>query len=699
MDVDGWLPPLPVITGLDAALRALRDVPPHEPTRRLDALVGVVDWLAEEGGACPLPPGAGLGEGSAWARLWVLVAVLRHRPDDAAVLGALVAATVGEARSVAFLAQTGIAAETRLLGELADRLARKVLPSVDDGVELDGIFAALLPAGRRGLLVDAPVALVEELLALLGQAAPSLHGAWTRFEAGCADAIAVAGLRLATVGLGEDVRQRCTPTPLSMSPFLLLARACDAPLPPDVAPRAAHLQAIAAAVPACRAEVHQVRAGLERGSVSADLVFRLELLERLLQRLELLTAVLGPGPGRTARVLAALGALGEARDAATTVRGLVRSTSRLLARRIVETAGATGEHYIAVDSHEYRRMWWSAAGGGVLMAVVAPVKFLLTWLKLPLFFAGVAAGLNYAAAFVCMQVLGLTLATKQPSMTAAALSGSIGTSHDAGGRAAVVSLIARTTRTQLAAIAGNLGALVPVTILLHFLILGSFGRTFLDHGEADRVLVAHGLTTSGSVVFAALTGVWLWLSSLAAGWADNWVRWRRLPEALRTSRRIRATLGAERAARLATAVDAAAGPFVGNVVIGMLLGLTPAVAGFFGAPIEIRHITISTASVVLAALTLDAGDQHLGALLQAVAGLAGIAAMNFLVSFALALAVALRARDVDASLVGGLLRDVAREALRHPTVFLTPPGDKALINSTKDKMSDLSGDADPPPRA
>jgi len=134
-------------------------------------------------------------------------------------------------------------------------------------------------------------------------------------------------------------------------------------------------------------------------------------------------------------------------------------------------------------------------------------------------------------------------------------------------------------------------------------------------------------------------------------------------------------------------------------VIGMLLGLTPAVAGFFGAPVEIRHITISTASVVLAALTLEAGDQHVGALLQAIAGLGGIATMNFVVSFALALAVALRARDVDAGLVGGLLRDVAREVLRHPTVFLIPPADEDSVTSKKIKTSNKSGAADQPPRA
>lgn len=54
----------------------------------------------------------------------------------------------------------------------------------------------------------------------------------------------------------------------------------------------------------------------------------------------------------------------------------------------------------------------------------------------------------------------------------------------------------------------------------------------------DSVGNLHDLLHSGTVFYAALTGVLLWLSSLGAGWLENWIVYRRLPEALAKHRRL-----------------------------------------------------------------------------------------------------------------------------------------------------------------
>src|SRR4029077_15162991 len=72
---------------------------------------------------------------------------------------------------------------------------------------------------------------------------------------------------------------------------------------------------------------------------------------------------------------------------------------------------------------------------------------------------GLLAACNYAGSFIAMQLLGFTLATKQPGMTGAALAGALkdgGHNHDA-----VVTMIARLTRSQLAAAAGNVSMVIP----------------------------------------------------------------------------------------------------------------------------------------------------------------------------------------------------------------------------------------------
>ena len=658
---------------LEAVFRALDRTTIDDPRARLDALCLLSEWLdSDDGSWFDLVSDENAGSRGRSGRIDALTTVLRERADTAVVLGDFTAALLTQMKAAEFLARVGVASETRLLSEIGNRLARKLLPTVDDGIDAGSIVDALFV--QRGVLAATDASLLA-LVELLLQRSPSLREGLTCLEGEVVDAATIVGLRLLQLSVVEDVRARAPTQRLTESPFVRLARATDALVRAGTDERGSAAAAVAAAIGPASIEIAAVREGLETGSVSADLVFRIDVIERLLARLTLLVNLLAPSDGRFGRALAALRIFVDARTTDTTLRGLVRESSRLLARRIVETSGRSGEHYIASTTTEYRHMWWSAAGGGAVMAFVAPLKFLLGWLKLPLFFAGLAAGLNYAVAFVVLQVFGLTLATKQPSMTAAALAAAVDSDRDDARRQQLVALIARTVRTQLAAIIGNLGVIVPVSVALHFVLLATLDRPFLDPTYATRVLGAHHLLASGSVLFAALTGVWLWTSSMVGSWFDNWLRHRRVPDGLRSSRRIRRLIGVARSVKLAAIVDRSAGAFVANVTIGLLLGLTPAVAGFFGMPLDIRHITISTASVTLATLTLGVSGVHVDTILWAVAGLAAIAVMNFAVSFALALGVALRALDIDATVLRTLIPEVLVELRTRPLSFIVPPRD------------------------
>jgi site-specific recombinase len=68
-----------------------------------------------------------------------------------------------------------------------------------------------------------------------------------------------------------------------------------------------------------------------------------------------------------------------------------------LARKIIERAGHTGEHYITSSRGEYFKMLLSAGGGGVLTAGTAALKFLIGWAHLAVR-RGMLAATNYAAA-------------------------------------------------------------------------------------------------------------------------------------------------------------------------------------------------------------------------------------------------------------------------------------------------------------
>ena len=115
----------------------------------------------------------------------------------------------------------------------------------------------------------------------------------------------------------------------------------------------------------------------------------------------------------------------------------------------------------------------------------------------------------------------------------------------------------------------------------------------------------------------------------------------------------------------------------GNVSLGLLLGMLPVFGKFLGVPLEVRHVTLSTGSLAFAGSALGAEATVQTHYLLAAAGIVLIGALNFGVSFALALAVALRAsarwqrgtRSFTADLMAGL----AKRIRRNPLEFLFPP--------------------------
>jgi site-specific recombinase len=119
---------------------------------------------------------------------------------------------------------------------------------------------------------------------------------------------------------------------------------------------------------------------------------------------------------------------------------------------VIERAGRTGEHYVTSSRREYWRMLGSAAGGGVITAGTAIGRFLIKWGQFPLFVDGALSSLLYAGSFLLIQFLGFTLATKQPSMTAAALAGTI---RDQAGPDRLTDLVALIARISRVAVRGR----------------------------------------------------------------------------------------------------------------------------------------------------------------------------------------------------------------------------------------------------
>jgi site-specific recombinase len=314
----------------------------------------------------------------------------------------------------------------------------------------------------------------------------------------------------------------------------------------------------------------------------------------------------------------------------------------------------------------------SAAGGGFLTCGTAAAKFLVKWGHWPLFIDGALSAVVYAGSFIVMQLLGFTLATKQPSMTAAALAGTIRDRSGPGRLDELVRLIARIARSQFAAAAGNVSAVIVTALAFDALCQRLGGAPFLDEATSKGVIASFDPLGSGTIFFAALTGVLLWVSSLFAGWFENWIVYRRLPEAIE-HHRLGKRFGRARMAKLARFLERQASGFGGSIALGTLLGMVPVFAKFVGLPLDVRHVTLSAGSLTLSMSSIGVEGAGTGPFVMAALGIAIIGLLNFGVSFALALVVALRARDVPRGERRTLPIAVLRHFFRKPLAFFYPP--------------------------
>jgi site-specific recombinase len=103
-----------------------------------------------------------------------------------------------------------------------------------------------------------------------------------------------------------------------------------------------------------------------------------------------------------------------------------------------------------------------------------------------------------------------------------------------------------------------------------------------------------------------------------------------------------------------------------------MLGLLPVVFAFFGLPIEVRHVTLSTGQLAATVVVLGWGVVTASAFWLAVAGIAVIGTLNVGVSFALALNVAVRARGTSGVRRRALYTAILRRIVRNPASFLFP---------------------------
>ena len=611
------------------------------------------------------------------ARVTLLLDALQQRPDARAKLQAWWQVLLSTVDATALLADYGFSSRSAFASELAERLRLKWLPGTPETADASALFALVLSdafdAQWISALDDATLTRLSELLQVScldindGNCAwvpQTKQGSVSPWQATLLEALTFCTSQIRATGFSPELRLRMSAPALETAPFhaldgdIMALQVAFLASPHVNSPeRQDALQQYLSRLEACRQAAASVYTHLDANGISVNLVFQLrQLRERVLRVRALLDCLLAANPqASTARLLAHLVLVGQARRS---LRALIASNSSMLAAKVAERSSETGEHYITRTRAEYGTMLRDAAGGGAVMSLTTLFKFMVLSLGLSAFWSGFYAGLNYALSFVLIQLLHWTVATKQPAMTAPAMAAKLKDLDEPGAVDLFVDEVTHLVRSQVAAVVGNLALVAPCVVLISAALWFTLGKPMIDVKEAEHVL--HTLNVFGpTALFAALTGVLLFASSIIAGWVENWFVLHRLDSALRYNPKITAALGIERAGRWAQFMRDNISGLAANVSLGLMLGLVPAFAAFFGLGLEVRHVTLSTGQLAAAAASLGLAVLKQSAFWWCVAGIVLTAVLNVGVSFYFAFRLALRAHNI-----GGIDRSRIRTAIR-----------------------------------
>ncbi len=691
-------------------LAALERIDPHSD--RIDMLVLLVEQLRPR-----RPPAAQATS----ERVKTLTALLKGKPEQASALRGYLTVLLESRRHASLYTDIGILSNDGFFTELKRRVAYRVLPPALGDVYLaDAIDQVLYRDDDYRWIEAVPLADWLALYDVISAAAPSPDAAPARARRttvlGMLDAIRTLSCRVCALGLEPRLIRSHSEIENFDSPFLMqnietntyldsygrLLDGTDGPFED-----ARHLLVM---LDQCDNVIATVRKNATTQGTSVALTYLLVALAQSIDRLRkllFLVDVSGELPSaptvdleavadqatppaapptslRRAGAIALAQELIDAHNNKYTVHDLVADNVDLLARNVTENASRTGEHYIADSRKELGQMFLSSAGAGVIVGFMAMFKILLSYLRSAPLVEAFLFSMNYSFGFMLIHVSHLTIATKQPAMTAARIAAGL-SSRD--GRHidldSMAVLINKVFRTQCVAVLGNMVTALPAAYGIALAYQAVTGHHLVSPDKAAHLLHDIDPIHSLALLYAAIAGVCLFLAGLISGYYDNKALYTQMAQRVYQLRGLGRLLGAARLTRLSHYIENNLGGLMGNFYFGILLGSMGTLGYLFGLPLDIRHVTFSAANFATAFVGLDQRISWELAL-TSIGGFLAIGAVNLVVSFGLALWVALRARKIRFEHGARLLRAIGRQFLAAPLDFFIGAKDAAAAPPSKE---------------
>ncbi len=426
----------------------------------------------------------------------------------------------------------------------------------------------------------------------------------------------------------------------------------------------------------CQTIVDNIRKRIYQTGISIRMTNMLVRLEQSILRMRLLLDLLQGGKIRNKAIISLIQNSVCTAKTRYSFGWLIQNNTKLLSQKITENASRVGEHYISTDKVGYQKMYQKAALGGLFIGFMATLKTLSYELTLAPIGRAFVNSMIYGLGFVSIHVVGGTVATKQPAMTAAAIASTIKDDEDKKGRnkqlTKLAELIVDIMRTQFIAIIGNISIAMPVAFMVAYFYGVRYGQPMIDTHMAGHLLHDLDPLRSLSLPHAAIAGVLLFLAGLISGYYDNLAIHNKIGERIKHHKLLAYLLPKNSLDKFSQFVEANLGAIMGNFIFGCFLGSTGTVGYILGLPLDIRHIAFASANFVHGLYFISKQDLTWGLAIYSFIGVLLIGLINLLVSFSLSLMVALRSKEVRYSQGQELFFIIVKHLITSPLNFFIP---------------------------
>lgn len=364
---------------------------------------------------------------------------------------------------------------------------------------------------------------------------------------------------------------------------------------------------------------------------------------------------------------------------------LINDSTRLISHLITNHTAETGAHYITSTRKEYMTMFYKASGGGIIVGALCVLKMLYGYVPGSDFSHAFLYSMNYAMGFVMIYLMGFTLATKQPAMTAATMTkvlseeGNIKTDSKE-----FAHLVSKLFRSQFIAFVGNVLLSFPVALIIIYGLDVFFSQN-LAVERSDKLLKDLDPFRSKAVLHACIAGFYLFISGIISGNIGNNSVFYQIPERISKNLSVRRLFGKKFARGLSKYYAKNWPGIVSNFWFGVFLGATAPVGLFLGLDLDIRHITFAAGNFALGLYGKDFTiDSYTFCISLFTVFLIGF--FNFAVSFSLSMFLAFRSRKLNFGQVSEIYKGIFRYFLKNPLRFFIPLR-SGLDKKTDDLMS------------